>query len=196
MMLKIKLWLLALAVLMMGAVAYGEDLELHVSEEALQFTYNRDLVLMDAPGNRFSLGVFFDEKRDIIGSVAVMVPGLLRDLMPIPLSFAFGAKALLALLNDPAAEDVVALAPGAGARLDIPIDIGRPMYVEAEVYYAPEILVFGDAENVVDFTSRFNLDIMPRITTFVGYRVLRFDLEDSGHSDYEDNFHVGIRYLF
>lgn len=195
-MLKITYGLLVLAILMMGAVAHADNLELYASEKALQFTYNQDLTLMDAPGNRLQMGVFFDEDRDIIGSVAVVMPGLLRDLMPIPLSFSFGAKVLLALLNDPAAEDVVALAPGAGAHLDIPIDIGRPMYVDAEVYYAPEILVFGDAENVTDFTSRFNLDVMPRLTAFVGYRVLRFDLEDSGHTDYEDNFHVGIRYLF
>lgn len=185
-------------VLLIGVCSFAQagDLQLYVSEDALQLEYINDLKLMEMEGNKLSFGFFFDEDRDIIINSGLMVPGLLKDKLSIPLSFSVGAKAYIGLLTKPITGDVFALAAGAGARLDIPIDIGMPMYVTADFFYAPSILTFGDADKLMDFTARFEVDVLPRATGFIGYRKLRFDLENRGDQDFDDAFHIGLRYRF
>ena len=188
----------ALVILLAGICGFAQagDLELYISKEAIELDYIKDIRLMDMEENKLSLGIFFDEDRDIIVNTELMMPGLLKGKLPIPLSFSFGAKAYVALVNEPRDEDVFAIAPGVGARLDIPIDVGMPMYVDAVYFYAPEILTFGGADKGVDFTARFEVDFLPRLTTFIGYRKLRFDLVDTGRRNFDDSFHVGMRYRF
>ena len=151
---------------------------------------------MDREGNRLSFGIFIDEDRDIIGNAKLMIQDLLKDQLAMPLSFSAGTKAYLGLVNDPKDEDVFAIAPGVGARFDIPIILGMPMYVDADFFYAPEILTFGNADNVVDFTTRFEVDFLPSLTAFIGYRILRFDMEDTGKHNFDKSFHLGMRYSF
>ena len=57
-----------------------------------------------------STQLFFDEDRDIIVNTKLMIPGLLKDKLPIPLSFSVETRAYLILVNEPQDEDVFALA--------------------------------------------------------------------------------------
>lgn len=187
-----------LAMLLVGicSFAQAEDLELYISEDTLQLEYSRDVKLLEMEGNQLSFGFFFDEDRDIILNSGLMVPDLLKDKLPIPLSFSVGAKAYIALITKPINQDVFAIAPGAGARLDLPTLFQMPMYVDAEFFYAPSSLTFGDAGKLTDFNARFQVDFLPRTTGFIGYRKLRFDLENTGDRDLDDAFHIGLRYSF
>jgi hypothetical protein len=189
-------YILALLLVGVSCFAHAGDLELYLNNDALQIDYLNDIRLMGMDQNKLSLGLFFDVDRDIIFNPSLTIPGLFKGKLPIPLSFSVGTKGYLALVNEPQDEQVFALAVGAGARFDIPIDIGMPMYVDAVYFYAPEILTFGGADNVKDFIARFEMDVIPRLTAFVGYRLLRFDLDDTGDHDFDDTFHIGIRYSF
>lgn len=84
-----------LVVLLVGICSFAQagDLELYVSEDALQLAYINDIKLMEMEGNKLSFGIFFDEDRDIILNSGLMVPDLLKDQLPIPLSFSVGTKA-------------------------------------------------------------------------------------------------------
>jgi hypothetical protein len=185
-----------ISIVSLCGLAQAEELQIFASENTIQLDYINDIRLMDMEGNKLSFGIFLDEDRDIIGNATVIIPGQFKDQMPIPLSFSFGGKAYLALLNEPENEDVFALAPGVGARFDIPIDIGMPMNINADLFYAPEILVFGDAKDVLEFTTRFEIDLFPQLTGFAGYRILRFDIEGTGTKDFDDRLHIGLRYRF
>jgi hypothetical protein len=181
---------------MICSFAQAGDLELYISEDTLQLTYSRDVKLMEMEKNQLSFGFFFNEDRDIILNSGLMVPNLLKDKLPIPLSFSVGAKAYIALLTEPINQDVFALAPGAGARFVLPTLFQMPMYVDAEYFYAPSILTFGDAGKLSDFNARFQVDFLSRTTGFIGYRKLRFDLENTGDRDLDDAFHIGLRHSF
>lgn len=188
--------IIVISIVSLCGLAQAEEFQIFASERVLQLDYINDIRIMDMEGNKLSFGILLDEDRDIIGNATVMIPGLFKEQLPIPLSFSFGGKAYLALLNEPENEDVFALAPGVGARFDIPIDIGMPMYVDADFFYAPEILVFGDASDVTEFTTRFQIDLFPQLTGFAGYRILRFEIEDTGNMDFDDRLHIGLRYRF
>ena len=99
-----------LAVLLVGVCGFAQagDLQLYISEYALQFDYIDDIKLMEMDENRLSFGIYFDEERDIILNSGLMVPVVPKDKLPIPLSFTVGTKAYIALLTKPVVEDVFA----------------------------------------------------------------------------------------
>jgi len=187
-----------LAVLLMGICCWAEagELGLYVAEEAFQVDYSKDIRLMEMEESKLSAAFYFNEDRDIIINAGLMLPGLLKDRLPIPLSFSVGARAYISLLTEPTNKDVFVLAPGAGARFDIPVNFDMPMAVTADFFYGPSILTFGDADQLLDFTARFEVTVIPRATGFIGYRKLRFELDNIGNQDYEDSFHIGMRYRF
>lgn len=189
-------YILVLLLVGFSSLAHAGDLELYVSNEALQLDYINDINLMELDQNKLSFGFFFDKDRDIIVNTGLLMPVLPEDKLQIPLTFSIGAKAYVALISEPQKADVMSLAPGVGIRFDIPIDIGMPMYIDANFFYAPEILTFGDAVKAKDFTARFEVNLLSRLAAFIGYRLLRYDMENTGWHDLDDAFHIGARYRF
>jgi YfaZ precursor len=104
------------------------------------------------------------------------------------------ARALIGLLDDPD-DDVVGIAPGVAARARLPFG-GPPMYIASDFFYAPDILTFGDADAVVDFNVRYELQFLQNTTGFVGYRLLDFDRDGGGENDIVNTVMVGLRYAF
>jgi len=137
--------------------------------------------------------MLLSDDRDIVGSAALMSSGVLENLIPGPLSVSIGGRAYAALLDDPD-DDVFGLAPGAEARLTLPF--GTPMYAVANFFYAPDIITFGDAKDVLDFNARFEVQFLPRAVGFVGYRLLEFDREQGGDEDIVNSVQLGLRFTF
>ena len=119
-----------------------------------------------------------------------MAPNILANLLPGPLSLSIGGKAYAAFLDDPS-DDVFAIAPGVEGRYALPF--GLPAAVVANVFYAPEIITFGEADNVLDFNVRFEVQATSRLVGFVGYRLLEFDRDD-GDEDIVDHVQFGVRF--
>lgn len=177
--------------------AQAADVELELTEETLQGTYITDGAAVGLEGSDLSLGLLFSDDRDIVLNAGLMVPGLGEgglgeDVMPGPITVRFGAKAFGALLADPS-DDVFAVAPGAEARFAIPT--GIPLTAVANVFYSPDILTFGNADDVLDFNVRLEAQFVERATGFVGFRLLSFDRE-SGDDDIVENILVGVRFAF
>ncbi len=98
-----------------------------------------------------------------------------------------------ALLDDPD-DDVFGLAPGLEARYALPF--GTPMAVVGNIFYAPDILTFGDADDVLDFNVRFEVQFIPRAVGFVGYRLLDFDRDEGEDDEIVENVQLGLRFAF
>jgi hypothetical protein len=129
-----------------------------------------------------------------VGSVEFLAPGVLRNLLPDLLQVSLGARGLVGLLDDPD-DDVVGIAPGVGARVRLPLG-GPPMYIAGDFFYAPDILTFGDADEVIDFNVRYELQFLQNTTGFVGYRLLDFDRDGGGDDEIVDTLNVGLRFAF
>ncbi|MET0660902.1 MAG: YfaZ family outer membrane protein, partial [Steroidobacteraceae bacterium] len=91
--------------------------------------------------------------------------------------------------------DVMAFSIGAEVRLDIFRDTG--FAVVGRAFYAPDILTFGTADNLQDFSARAEYRLGPRLIGFAGMRWFRLDLtEGAGHQDLQDEVFVGGGYSF
>ena len=170
------------------------QIELAVTDDTLQGKFLTDAAIVGLGGNTIGLGILISDDRDIVGSGEFLLDGLLRDLLPDLLQLSVGARGLVGLLDDPD-DDVVGIAPGVAARLRLPVG-GPPMYVAGDFFYAPDILTFGDADQVMDFNVRYELEFLESTTGFVGYRLLDFDRESGGDDEIVDTLNVGLRFAF
>jgi OmpA family/YfaZ precursor/EF hand len=170
------------------------QIELAVTDDTLQGKFLTDAGLVGLDGNTIGFGLLLTGDRDIVGDVEFLAPGLLRALLPDFVQVSLGARGLVGLLDDPD-DDVVGIAPGAAARVRLPVG-GPPMYIAGDFFYAPDILTFGDADRVIDFNVRYELQFLQNTTGFVGYRLLNFDRENGGDDDIVDSLNVGLRLAF
>lgn len=167
--------------------------ELAITDDTFEGRYFTDGGLVGLGGSSLVLGLLFSTDRDLVGQGQLMMPGLLRGWGPDFLTLSLGVKAHLGLLADPD-EEVFDLAPGAEARIALPFD--TPMAVVASVFYAPDILTFGDADSALDFNLRYEVQFLEHATGFVGYRLLEFDRDGGGDDDIVDSFQFGLRFAF
>lgn len=174
------------------ASAQAADVEVALTEDVIQGAFIMDAAPVGLPGSDLSFGLLFSDDRDIVLSSGLMVPVLTQDVGPGPITVRIGGRAYGALLADPS-DDVFALAPGIEGRFALPT--GIPTAVVANIFYAPDIVTFGNADDVVDFNTRFEAQFTERVTGFVGFRLLSFD-RDVGEDDIVENFQLGIRVAF
>jgi hypothetical protein len=171
-----------------ASAAHADQVEIFLSERAAQFGYARPI---GVTAGDLSAALFFNEDDDLMINGGLVVSG--QPPGQLPFSFGAGAKAYAFSLDD-VDEDVVAAALGGSVRYTIPANF--PMHASAEAFYAPEITTSGDAENMLDFITRFEIEFIPRTSVFVGYRLLEADLDDGRDAELDDNIHVGLRLNF
>jgi hypothetical protein len=165
-------------------------IEAYVSENALQALYIRDLDLNEVGAVEVRGGVFFNEARDLIA-----VAGALSEIggpEGLPrLDLRIGPRMYGAFLNG---EDQDIFGMGVGGEARYFLDAGRTTSVSLAAYYVPDILTFGDADNISDTSLRLETRLQRGMTIFVGYRVFEIDMPEDREVD--DNVHIGFRLDF
>jgi hypothetical protein len=170
------------------------EVELAITGDTFEGRYLTDGGMIGVDRAILGLGFYFDTERNLVPQGQLMFGGPLRGRLADFISFSVGGKAHMAFLDEPD-DEVFSLAPGAEVRVSLPFQL--PMAVVGSVFYAPDILTFGDAEHVWDLNLRFEVQFLQSTTGFVGYRVLEFDREESGGDDtIVDGFQFGVRFAF
>lgn len=167
----------------------GAAVELALSDDYLQgryYTGNGLLGFDEATGH---VGAYFSDSRDFIGNV-----GLMTDRIPMlveGLTLSVGGRGYVALLSDPN-DDVVGFAPGIEGRYGLPFDF--PLALVGNIFYSPDVLTLGDAEDIIDIDTRVEAEIVPDIVGFIGYREFRFDNDDGDDTEAASEIQVGARF--
>ncbi|HID80777.1 MAG TPA: hypothetical protein EYH06_09485 [Chromatiales bacterium] len=185
-----KYWLIAI-LFFMSSIAYAVDLEIALSEDTANIEVSTESDTFGFSGSDLNAGLFFNDDDDF-----AIYAGLLVDGTPAgdqPFTYGLGGKIYYIDTDIPNAT-TTAIALGAGMKYHIPARM--PMAVGADLYFAPDITAFGDADSVLDFRVRFEMDVLPNATAFVGYRKFEIDLDKGGDYELDDNPHLGIRFQF
>lgn len=167
-------------------------LELEGTEETITVRYLTSGGRIGLQGTELALGLLVSSDRDIIGSGRLLAPDLLEGFLPPNITLRLGGKAMMALLDDPS-DEVFSIGPGVEARVALPILEGTPVAGVGEVYYAPDILTFGEASHMFEFSGRVEVQFLPNMVGFVGYRRLEFD-RDPGDDAIVNNVMFGLRF--
>jgi hypothetical protein len=175
-----------------NARAMDHALEVYVSDDALQALYVRTLDNVGQFGPADVRGGFFyNEDRDLI-----LTGDMLTRLGDLDSPGAFEVRAgvraygaFLAIEN----EDVFGL--GLGGEAEYFFSRDRRTSVSLSVFYSPDIVTFGRADDIKDATLRLNTELRDGTDIFVGFRAFEIDLPDEDR-EVDDNMHVGFRRRF
>jgi hypothetical protein len=179
------------AIAQQDGTAEDRTAEIALSDETLQLRYIDTGDHFDIEESRLTGAFFLSEERDVVLSAGLQVPA---DLGLGPLSFTFGPQLYAALLEEENS-DVMAMSVGLEVRLDIAPSMG--LAVTGQAYYAPDILTFGSADNIVDLSARAEVGLAERLILFGGVRLFEFDLaEGEGDRSLQDEVFVGFGYRF
>jgi hypothetical protein len=165
-------------------------LEAYVSEDAIQAMYMRDINVNEVGRTQISGGFFFNEERDLI-AIAGALADIGRTDSRRRLRVAVGPRVYGAFLHEQD-EDSFGVGLGGEARYLIGADGASAVVLSA--FYAPDILVFGNADNITDVALRFETELRANSTIFVGYRSLEFAFPIDREVD--DSVHIGFRRQF
>lgn len=191
---------IASAALLIGApsLVFGQQtaggetqgFEAYISEDALQALYVRNMDVGELGTNDVRVGFFINEDRDLIGLADMLVDVGEPDRRPY-WQLEVGPRVYGALL---AVEDQDIFAVAVGGKLSYFLGRSRNTSVSASLFYAPDIITFGSADNVKDVSIRLETQLTDATRIFVGYRNLEFDLALDREVD--DGMHVGIHHSF
>jgi len=164
--------------------------ELYISDDALQALYVRELDLGDLGPTEIRGGFFYNEDRDLIG-IADLLAHVGDDVGVRALDVRVGTRVYGAFL---APEDQDVFGIGVGGEAQYFFGSARNTSLTLSLFYSPDIVTFGEADNVKDASLRLMTRMRSRTDVFVGFRVFEIDLPVDREVD--DNLHVGLRRSF
>ncbi|MCD6433515.1 MAG: hypothetical protein J7L21_05675 [Sulfurimonas sp.] len=194
-----KLGLIALC----GASAFAmHTIELNVNDKDLEFGARLDMgQFSDAtePDTVFVGGKFlhgddshsdFDNSSDIHDYMELNFL-MKREIDDIGLSIGLGVK-----LNN--TENFTTVPLGVEASYKLPVDVKVPMYINAVLYYAPEVLSMGDAKSFLEYRLEFDAEVIKNGHVIAGYRNMdtNYDSDEGGNINYNSSPYVGFRFAF
>ena len=72
------------------------------------------------------------------------------------------------------------------------LDTQSPASISVEAMYSPEIVTSGDLNDAREVAVRADMQILPTVTGFVGFRYLAFDLDQRSDYEMDKNLHIGF----
>ncbi len=181
----------AAALLALGSASHAADLEITLGSQAAAVHVLADSDVIGVGGADLDFGVLFNDDSDVMGSLGLLVRG--TPAGNPPWSFGLGGRLYYASIDSPD-RSVGALALGGSAMYHIPGH--TPMAFGGDLFYAPAITTFSDGDSFLHWGVRFEADVLPAATAFLGYRKVTADLDRHGDYDIDDSFHVGVRFQF
>lgn len=172
------------------AAPIDHAIELYISNDALQAQYVRMIDLGDLGPTEVRGGFFYNESRDLVGT-GDLLASVGDEVNVRSLELRVGTRVYGAFLA-PEDEDVFSVALGAEA--EYYFNTARTTSVTLGLFYAPDIITFGSADNVKDATLRFMTNLRDGTEVFFGFRMLEIDLPIDREVD--DNMHIGFRRSF
>ena len=164
--------------------------EFYISNDAMQATYVRNLDLGELGPTEVRGGFFYNESRDLIG-MADLLMDVGDEVDARRFEVRAGTRVYGAFL---ATEDEDVFGIGLGGEAEYFFNRSRSVSVKLGLFYAPDIVTFGAADNVKDVSLRLMTKMRDGTDVFVGFRSFEIDLPIDREVD--DNLHIGFRRTF
>ena len=176
---------------MAGSVqANSIGLDLAVSDETANFgVFMQDESPVDS--TRYAAHYFYNEPGDKLYSASMKVQ---RKGMAGNPNLDIGIKGKAYGFNQDSFNlDGFGLMLGVTARYWL--DTQAPASVSVEALYSPEIVTSGDLNDARELAVRAEMQILPTITGFVGFRYLALDLDQRSSYELDKNANIGVEII-
>ncbi len=110
----------------------------------------------------------------------------------------FGAKIVLSSVDYDDEDTFVALPLMAKVRYTFPPLLFHipPVSLEGKILYAPGALAFGDSEKYSEFRASADIEMIPNVKIYAGYRNIHTEYIDGGDSVFNNGFYAGLKYSY
>jgi hypothetical protein len=182
----------AISLMSVSSVAMADTLDIGLSNNTAQFKYGVASGL--AGKSEVYAELMYNDKNSVLGGVGLLVA---NDEMKVPgLTIGIGAKAVAATIKaDPSRKNSSAVALGAQVRYELPAE--RRVAFAGDIYFAPEIITFGDAKRYQQYGARAEFSISPQLQVYAGYRKTWFTAKNTGTDAVMINGpHLGVQMSF
>lgn len=175
--------------LLASAPCLATGLDFNFGDDAAELDFYAGAGTLSFGDSEAGGGVVFNEEGDVVLSGGFRVRGTPGNSGNFEATMAIKAFGLL--LDEVDEGDGFGLGIGGGLRYKLPLRV--PIAVAAEAHFAPDIVIIGDPEGVLEIETRVEIDVLPNATGYVGYRWLEVELETLDY-DVDENWHIGIRF--
>jgi hypothetical protein len=184
--------IIAICLMSVTCMAAADTLDIGLSNTTAQFKYGVASSL--AGKSEIYAELMYNDVNSIVGGVGLLVA---NDEMRSPgLTIGIGAKAVAATLKAaPGRRNTSAVALGAQVRYELPTE--RRVALAGELYFAPQITTFGDADRFQQYGVRAEFSISPQLQVYAGYRKTWFRLKNANIDAVLINGpHLGVQLSF
>lgn len=191
--------ILAISLFSVSAMALADALDISLSNDAAQFQYIASMGHVGQGKSEAHFGVLYNNSNNnsnnVLGDVGLLVMNN-GDNASIA-TFGVGVKVLAATV---AKKNTMALALGGQVRLT-PTD-DQKFGIVGQLYFAPDVVTFGDADRYVETGVRMEYDILPQAAAYLGYRKIKFNVNvlpapvPSVAMVVDEGVNVGVRIAF
>lgn len=168
-----------------------QSIEAYVSDDALQVQYIRELRIDDFGPVEARGAVFFNEQRDLVGSVDLLAY-IGDQARQRQIEVMVGTRMYAAFLNN---ENEDTFSMGLGGEAQYFFGAEARTSIKLALFYAPDILSFGIANDIEDVSIRLQTKVRDGTDIFVGYRALEISTT-LGDREVDDSLHIGFRRSF
>lgn len=184
--------ILAISLMSVATLSSADTLDIGLSNTTAQFKYGVASGL--AGKSEMYAELMYNDKNSMIGGVGLLVA---NDEMNVPgLTIGVGGKAVVALIKEtPVRNKASAIALGAQVRYELPAE--RRLAFAGELYLAPKIITYGDADRYQQYGARAEFSISPQVQVYGGYRKTWFVLKNTSTEAVLINGpHIGVQLSF
>jgi len=190
-----------------SSVATASAIDFALSDDTANFSVilnPRQFYTDTSGGSELAFGGFISEADDRVAHVSLMARGT-RPSVRSRYSLAAGLKVLAGevaiesgrvIVGDEDSEKVGAVALGFQTELLLSPSRRNPVELGFDVFFAPSIASFSDAEQFTEVSARLQIEIIPQARAYVGYRRMEFDTNDYEGVRLDRSMHVGLKIIY
>ena len=186
-----KFRMIAMAFLLgMSSQGYGQLLDINLSDTSAQFKYGSRVGGSVYGRTETSYGILFNDEDQLVVDVSLQVIDVAGSKAP---GLEVGAGPKLYYV-DADSRDAAAIGLGGLLRYKWPA-LQRVLFM-AHLYYAPGIVSFMDAENMLEYSAQIGYELLPTADVYIGYRKIKVEFGDNYTENVDSSTIFGLRFSF
>jgi hypothetical protein len=186
--------IVALSLLTLVTTAMADTVDLNLRNSSVQFQYSAAMGREALGKTELHLGALYsshtNNSNNTLGDFGIAVKDEVGSQVP-GFSVGVGIKGLVAHTQG-TNESGVAIG---GLIRYSPPGLSR-LGIVGQLYFAPNITTFGDANRYVESVARLEFDVIPNAAAYIGYRNIRFNLNSGSNARLDEGVFVGVRMSF
>ena len=184
----------AAVICLIGADVSARELDVSLSNDTALLQFATPISYSGYGHTDVDVGFMYTESNDVMILGGVELMGEAGSQAP-GLHLGVGVKGYGVSLDS--GDDIGAVALG-GKAWYVPPQFNR-MGVVGQLYYAPDITTFGDADRFWDVSGRVEYEVLPEAAIYVGYREVQARVDSNNTRqdvDLDKGWHIGLRMSF